>query len=65
MSQFSLKAVCILTRGPVSCGCHRKEGRRGDVLHEDAIHEDIWTTKGKEKIQLFFGKKNLHLNDKV
>lgn len=40
---------CILTRGPVSCGCHRKEGKRGDVLREALIHEDIWTTESKEK----------------
>ncbi len=38
---------CILTLGLVFYGCHRKEGRRGDVLHEAAIHEDIWTTERK------------------
>lgn len=40
---------CVLTLGPASCGCHRKEGRIGDVLHEAAIHEDIWTTECEQK----------------
>jgi len=41
---------CVLTRGPVFCGCHRREGRTGAVLREAAIREDTWTTEeGKEK----------------
>lgn len=35
----------VLTLDPASCGCHRKEDRRGDALHEDAIHEDIYVTE--------------------
>lgn len=45
---FQCVDQCILTLGPASCDCHRKEGRRGDVHHEAAIHEDIWTTDSRK-----------------
>lgn len=33
--------LCLLTQGPAFCGCHRREGRKGDGHHVDEVHADI------------------------